>query len=348
MKRNLFLVFILFSFIASYGQKVMFLHHSTGDGVYYEGNVSGWITNYNVLYSKNYQISERAYPDIPYPWANYPFDYWNLWINNQCNNSNPNIECLDKLTQNFDVIIFKHCFPGAAIAPDNGNPSISSSSQTLENYKLQYRSLRTLMDSYPTRKFIVWTLAPLHRLSTNTEDAARARQFVDWVKGTWLIEDAKSHPNIFIFDFFGYVAENNPTPSNGKVNCLRYEYEGSHTGSDSHPNKLANETVGPLFAQFIVNTIQNTPTTVDMIQNNQDVKIFPNPASDEITIDLTRFDNENSTIEICDLNGKSMYCESSINQSILRINTFGLSRGVYIVTAKTSTSAIRHKLLILR
>ena len=35
-------------------------------------------------------------------------------------------------------------------------------------------------------------------------------------------------------------------------NLLRYEYEGSHSDSDSHPNTLANQTVGPIFAQFLM------------------------------------------------------------------------------------------------
>jgi hypothetical protein len=241
---------------ASFSQSVIFLHHSTGQAVYFEGDVPGWIANYNAAHSKNYQVTERSFPNTPYPWNNYPYDYWNLWVNNACDNSDPDIACLSSLCTNYNVIIFKHCFPGADIMEDDGNPSVSSSYQTLANYKLQYRALRDVLDTYPDNKFIVWTLAPLHRLDTRVERAARARQFVDWVKNEWLTEDGKAHPNIYIFDFFGYVAESNPTPPNGQVNCLKYDYEISHTDFDSHPNILANQTVGPIFAQFIVNTIE--------------------------------------------------------------------------------------------
>ncbi|NJK98962.1 MAG: hypothetical protein HC905_32260 [Bacteroidales bacterium] len=52
-------------------------------------------------------------------------------------------------------------------------------------------------------------------------------------------------------------AETNPAPENGKVNCLKYIYEKDHSGSDSHPNKAANEFIGPLFAEFIVQVIQS-------------------------------------------------------------------------------------------
>lgn len=230
-------------------EDIIFLHHSTGDGVYNVGNVASWFTSYNSSHSTTYQISERAYPNTPYPWDNYPYDYWNLWVNGTCNSSDPDIECLNTMTQSHDVIIYKHCFPGAGVLADTGSPDISSSRKSLENYKLQYRALRDIMDSYPDNIFIVWTLAPLHRLASNDNDAARARQFVDWVKNDFLTEDAQSHPNIYIFDFFGNAA--------GVDNYLKYEYEIGHANSDSHPNTLANQTIGPIFAQFIVDSIED-------------------------------------------------------------------------------------------
>jgi hypothetical protein len=230
---------------AATDDKVLFLHHSTGGNVWYGGSVASWFSSYNSAHSTSYNVTERAYPDTPYPWANYPYDYWNLWINGACNSSNPNIECMNTMAAAYDIIVFKHCFPGASVVAADGNPNVASSTQTLANYQLQYRALRSMMDSYPNTKFIVWTLTPLHRLATNASDAARAKQFVDWVKNTWLTENG-SHPNIFVFDFWGQVA--------GSDNFLRYEYEGSHTDSDSHPNDTANAAVGPVFAQFIVDT----------------------------------------------------------------------------------------------
>jgi hypothetical protein len=234
-------------------QNIIFLHHSTGWGLYTEGHVAEWITSFNTTHGTSYNLVERSFPDTPYPWDNYPYDYWNLWINNTCNNSNPKIACISSLCASYDVIIFKHCYPGSAISDDDPIPSASSSKRTLANYKLQYRALRSLMDSYPHNKFIVWTLVPLHRLATNVTAAAKAGQFADWVKNDWLTEDGRSHPNIFVFDFWGYAAESNPSPVNGKVNCLKYNYEYDHNVADSHPNKIANETIGPAFAQFIVN-----------------------------------------------------------------------------------------------
>ena len=238
-------------------QKILFLHHSTGNNLFYNGNVAEYIQDYNTSHSTNYQITELAYPNTPYPWDNYPYDYWNLWVNQSCNNDNPNIMCLDEMAINYDVIIWKHCYPGASIQSDNGNPDVSSSAKTLANYKLQYKALLNLMAQYPETKFIVWTLVPLHRNATNPAQAIRANEFVNWVKGSWLQEDGSSHSNVHIFDFFGNAAEMSANPENGVQYCMKYAYEGSHSGSDSHPNKLANETIGPIFSQFIIDAIED-------------------------------------------------------------------------------------------
>jgi hypothetical protein len=237
------------------GERIVFLHHSTGGAVYSEGGVADWFQTYNQNNGTTFQITERGYPTSPYPWDNYPYDYWNLWVNGACDSNDRDIECLNTLTQNYEVVIFKHCYPGAAILEDSGSPSVSSPEKRLENYRLQYRALRTVMDGYPNTIFIVWTLAPLHRLATDSEEAARAKQFVDWVNHDFLAEEG-THPNIFIFDFWGIVAEDDPTPAHGQVNCLRYEYESSHDSGDSHPNQSANEVAGPAFAQRIVDAIQ--------------------------------------------------------------------------------------------
>ena len=146
---------------------------------------------------RNLQIHEAGYPSSPYPWANYPYDFWNLWIDGACNNQNKNIYCLDTLAYLYDLIIFKHCYPGADILPDDGNPDISSSKKTLANYKLQYRALRDLMDSYPNTKFMLWTLAPRHRLHGASEHRMRAKEFVDWVNNEWL--SGKRCPSQYLY-----------------------------------------------------------------------------------------------------------------------------------------------------
>ena len=237
---------MLFGFEVSDFENIYFLHHSTGNGVYTypDKGVPTWFSEYNAAHSTNFQISHRYYPNTPYPWANYPYDYWNLWINGACDNGDPDIVCMDNLVQNYDVIIYKHCYPGSDILADTGSPDISSDRKSLENYKLQYRALRDLMDKYPDTIFILWTLPPRRESETNAANAARATQFSEWVKNEFLTEDGKSHPNIYIFDYRSITV--------GPDNFLADEYVGD---SSSHPNDAGNNAAGPLFAQFIVDSI---------------------------------------------------------------------------------------------
>ena len=243
--------------VSTFGQNAVFLHHSTGYNVYYQGNVAPYITDYNTSHSTAFSLVERSFPDTPWDWANYPYDYWKLWIGGSCNSANPNIECLRTIASTYDLVIFKHCFPGAGIEEDLGTPDVNSDRKSLENYKVQYRALRGLMDSFPSTKFMVWTLTPLHRLATDSAQASRAKKFVDWVKNTWLIEDGKEHSNIEVFDFYSLIAELSSNPVNGQQYCLKYDYEGDHFGSDSHPNTAANIYVGPIFAQAVIDALQN-------------------------------------------------------------------------------------------
>jgi len=48
------------------------------------------------------------------------------------------------------------------------------------------------------------------------------------------------------------LAEDDPTSPD--YDTLRSEYR---EGSDSHPNRRANETIGPLFVDFIIKAVQS-------------------------------------------------------------------------------------------
>jgi hypothetical protein len=157
-----------------------------------------------------------------------------------------------ELTSHYNVIIMKHCFPASDVLEDTGKVDPSSPRQSLENYKTIYRLLRDRFDISPGMLFIAWTLPPRHRLCEppqgNKEgNAARATDFSNWLKGEF-IEEGGPHPNIYVWDFRGIVTDPN-------TNFLKYDYERDHDNPDSHPNELANNEVGPMFAQFIVDTI---------------------------------------------------------------------------------------------
>lgn len=334
--KSIFLLLMLYSLIfhtSAQTDKAIFLHHSTGGGVFFEGDVSEWIVDYNIQHGTSLEVTEFSYPNSPWGWENYPFDYWKLWIDGSCNNSLDNIQCLDKLCQNNELIIFKHCFPGAGIEADNGNGDVTSPAKTLNNYKLQYRALLALFDQYPNNKFMVWTLAPLHRNATNSDQANRAAQFVDWVKNTWLTEDGNQHLNVVIFDFFGLAAEQNANPAQGEQYCLKYEYEGNHNGSDSHPNTLANQTIGPLFAADIAAELTESTSGIEINIPEELFLISTDKSKQIIIYNFVNSVPQKYLIEVFSANGNLLISERNCS-----------SNGVIHLKGKTGLFLIRTRI----
>ena len=151
------------------------------------------------------------------------------------------VPTLESFVADYDVVIFKHCFPVSHVAEDTGNPDISSDRKSLENYKLQYLAIRDKLRSFPNTRFIVWTGAALVESATNPDEANRAKEFFDWVKETW----DEPGDNIYVWDFWTLETE-------GGLYLLDANSAG---GGDSHPGSEFAQRVAPFFAQRIVDVI---------------------------------------------------------------------------------------------
>lgn len=221
--------------------RIIYLHHSTGSNIWY-GGVPEFITTYNNSHGTDYQIAERAYPDSPYPWENYPYDYWKLWVDTTGPAGYQEQDTLDTLTANYDVIVFKHCFPVSDIEEDIGSPDVSSSRKSLENYRVQYNALKARMRQFPANKFIVWTGAALTQGATNPGNAERARQFFEWVRTSW----DEPGDNIFVWDLWTLETEGG----------LYFRTEYANNDGDPHPNGTFAAFAAPLIGQRIVDVIE--------------------------------------------------------------------------------------------
>ena len=131
---------------------------------------------------------------------------------------------------NHEVIAFKSCYTASDIG----------SSSELDQFKSWYLEIRDFLDTRPDKVFMIMSPPPRHRLRTDSGDADRTRAFADWLGSAEFLD---GHPNLVYFDFFDHLADSG--------NMLRYEYEKYHSDGDSHPNALANQTIGPLFADAI-------------------------------------------------------------------------------------------------
>lgn len=236
-------------------KRIIFLHHSTGLNIWKgktnryvyritkKGDVETYLNKYNRRNKTNYFISERNFPaKYPYGWKNYPYDYYNIWVKNAGDKPYMNEPTLELLTKEFDIVIFKHCFPVSIILEDTGKPDINSAEKRVENYMLQYDALKKKMHEFPDNKFIVWTPAIRVRSGLSEDEARRTYDFYRWIMDEWNeIDD-----NIFIWDFYKYETEGE----------FYLKDENSVGGGDSHPGREFSAKMSPIFAQFIIDVAE--------------------------------------------------------------------------------------------
>ncbi|MCD4723238.1 MAG: hypothetical protein K8R63_00240, partial [Bacteroidales bacterium] len=200
---------------------------------------------YNKENDTNYAIREKNFPkSSPYGWNNYPFDYYNIWVKNAGEEPFKEEPTLEMLTKDYQVIIFKHCFPVSNIQADLDSPDINSDIMTLSNYKLQYSALRDKLHEFPDTKFIIWTGAAEVEAVISEDEALRAKEFFGWVTDQWDLPG----DNIYIWDLYSLQTEGG----------LYFKDEYAASPRDSHPNEE--------FAGRVVNLLFNR--IIDVIDNN--------------------------------------------------------------------------------
>lgn len=219
------------------GERIIFLHHSVGEGLVDEGRMREQLTALGYeFYDHGYNEEGLRLADGTWTGTNFgvpddntePDGYANIFAQPL---HDPPDNTFSYLMQ-YDVIVFKSCFSASNIWDDS----------MLADYLNYYRQIRDVMDAHPERLFIVVTPPPNDPGSTSPEEAARARQFADWLASSEFLD---GHPNITTFDLFGALADSD--------NYLRREYR---PGGDSHPNTRANQEVGAQFAAFIDQAIR--------------------------------------------------------------------------------------------
>ncbi len=247
---------------------IIFLHHSTGSFLWYgkrasiisraagvvsedlrtairgKGKIFKYMEAYNKANNTSYYIEEQDFPKSePYGWNNFPYDYYNIWVKNGGGESYMEEPTLEALTRDYQVVIFKHCFPVSEIEPDQDVADINSDYKSLSNYKLQYGALRDKLHEFPETRFIVFTGAVNVEARLSPEEASRTREFFDWVRNEWDIPG----DNIFIWDLYQLQTEGGM--------YFKNEYAMSET--NSHPNNKFSTYAGKLLFNRIIDVIEN-------------------------------------------------------------------------------------------
>ncbi|MBI2299653.1 MAG: hypothetical protein HYU66_12055 [Armatimonadetes bacterium] len=226
---------------------LFFLHHSVGDGLVVAGNMRAAVAAYNTANGTNFTFWDHGYNgdglrnaagvstgtnyDVPDDNLD-PDGYFRLWTGTDA----AAVACRNLILNNHQVIVFKSCFTTSTIAD----------AAELQNRQDWYLAMRNFFDTRPDRLFIVVTAPPVHHLDTTTTQADYSRALAGWLSSSTFLS---GHPNVRCFDLFDRLA--NVDDGSATANMLRTEYEDDPQGTDSHPNALANTTLGPILAQFI-------------------------------------------------------------------------------------------------
>ena len=76
------------------------------------------------------------------------------------------------------------------------------------------------------------------------------------------------------------------------------------------------------------------------------IKMYPNPAAEQVTIALPQLHNPNFTIEISDSTGKKVFENSYQSDNLITINTASFASGVYILALLSEGARQSRKLVI--
>ena len=219
--------------------RMVFLHHSVGNCLLNDGGLRNQLLDMGILVkSATYGDDIGEDTDINH-WAG----KFEGRMNDIFRFANHGDKYYGDETAN-DIVMFKSCFPNSNIAGEGtGDGDPTSPERTVANYKAVFTRLKADMKQYPNRLFIYLTAPPLNPDKTNPENAARAKQFNDWLLSEfqpgYLGETGVT--NFYVFDLFGVLADEN--------NVLRNEYRRAKPG-DSHPNQNGSTAAVAGFIDF--------------------------------------------------------------------------------------------------
>ncbi len=226
--------------------KIIFLHHSCGQNLIEEGQVREGLTALGyAFFDHGYNGDGLRLPDGTWTGGNFDVPDDNTDPDGLAAIfSQPLLDPPENtfsLLMQYDVIVFKSCFPVSNIGDD----------AQLAGFQSDYLSIRDTVDQYPEKLFVVVTQPPQVPNNTDDEEAQRARMFTDWLASDEYLEE---HPNLVTFNFFDLLADED--------HVLKSEYRMDQW--DAHPNEAANREIGPVFVDFLDTEIRDYFSTTQL------------------------------------------------------------------------------------
>jgi aminopeptidase N len=95
--------------------------------------------------------------------------------------------------------------------------------------------------------------------------------------------------------------------------------------------------------QYTIGLKDHTAGLNELNANNSLVKIYPNPSSSEFNVDLSALNSNGISVEIFDLQGKSVFTQYNVNAKLLRIDDSKWKQGIYLVNIRSGNKMIESK-----
>lgn len=151
-------------------------------------------------------------------------------------------------------------------------------------------------------------------------------------------------------------------------NVLKYTSSGTHWEFDlsSYPKEelldikvTCKTTYYPLFtttpiiqnfAMYGYAIVEDTDCLGPLSRNDvneQVAKIYPNPATDQVTL-LLKNPNADNQVQIMDINGKVLFKKSASNMDKVELATTDFIPGLYFISVSNGKAVSTHKLLIVK
>jgi PKD repeat protein len=149
------------------------------------------------------------------------------------------------------------------------------------------------------------------------------------------------------------------TFNNTSTNANSYLWQFGNGGTSTQANPTYTYTTNGTYT-IVLRTQNNCNTSADTtivqipIVSTNDLqgwaaKVYPNPANDQVTIQIPNLQETIATISITDLIGKNLYIHTTADPSgSTNINTEKLTSGPYIIEIKMADKVYRTKLNILK
>ncbi len=134
---------------------------------------------------------------------------------------------------------------------------------------------------------------------------------------------------------------NSPTPGI-VVNCN--QRAGNPDMSATKGRTYLDSVVNYLAPRMYV-VMELYPTSIEDFRLEQSLKVFPNPASDRIEVALVDGDNFIRSVELMDMNGRTVFVQRNLRTDHTVINRDNLSSGLYLLRVQGEKGQTSQRIL---